>query len=87
MRIVRNIYFWLILGSIAFIAFSAFTSSFHPSQKEIEACEADDSETADMYEHSRSCEPLPPFASGFICCGYRGWRLVCTLCPDAPSGA
>jgi hypothetical protein len=57
MRVIRNIYFWLILGSIAFIGFMSWVSSVHVSQKEWDA----------MVEEHDGRDPgrIGPFGMGF----------------------
>jgi hypothetical protein len=66
MKIVRNLYFWMVLGSLAFIGFSAWVSSIHVSREDIKARQAEDDESGDIYEHSHASEPMPPFLVGFV---------------------
>lgn len=58
MRLIRNAYFWLVLGSILFIGFMSWVSSVHVSQKEWDA----------MVEEHDGHDPgrIGPFGMGFL---------------------
>jgi threonine/homoserine/homoserine lactone efflux protein len=56
MRVVKSLYFWLVLGTAAFIAFAAWSSSGHVSQRDQEAREED----------GGSSDRMPSFAAGFV---------------------
>jgi hypothetical protein len=86
MRVIKNLYFWLMLGSIAFIALSAWASSKHVSREDIEARQAEDCESGDIYEHSHSSEPLPPFAAGFVTAVIVGGFWFCVYHQMQPPG-
>jgi FtsH-binding integral membrane protein len=55
MRLVKSLYFWLVLGTVAFISFAAWSSSVHVSQRDREAREED----------GGASDRIPPFAAGF----------------------
>jgi hypothetical protein len=55
MRVIRNLYFWLILGTVVFVGAMAWSSSTHVSRQDREARE----------EEGESSDRLPPFAAGF----------------------
>jgi hypothetical protein len=55
MRLVKSLYFWLVLGTVVFIAFAAWSSSIHVSQHDRKARE----------EEGESSDRMSPFAAGF----------------------
>ncbi|MBB5329448.1 hypothetical protein HDF14_003066 [Edaphobacter lichenicola] len=55
MRLIKSLYFWLVLGTVAFVAFAAWSSSVQVSQHDRESRE----------EEGESSDRVPPFAAGF----------------------
>ena len=62
MRLVRNVYFWLVLGTIAFIGGMAWSSSSweHMSRKDR------DEARADREAEDKDPEPITGFGAGFM---------------------
>lgn len=56
MKLIRNVYFWLFLGSIAFIGFMCWASSGHMSQKDWDAV---------VEKYGEDPVRLGPFGMGF----------------------
>jgi hypothetical protein len=71
MKLIRSAYFWLFLGSIAFIAFMDWTSSIHVTQKEWDAMAAERGEDS-------SPPRFGPFWDGFAtaCIIAGAWAVV-----------
>jgi hypothetical protein len=61
MKILRNAYFWLFLGSILFIGLMDWASSFHISQRNADEIAAERDEPAPAV--------ISPFWEGFVTAG------------------
>jgi hypothetical protein len=61
MRVLKNLQFWYALGTVLFIGFSAFGPRHHHTQREIEACEAENSYS----DYQRSCTDSDEWFIGF----------------------
>jgi hypothetical protein len=79
MKLIRNVYFWLFLGSIAFIGFSYWASLGHVSQKDWDAM-------VDKYGDNPM--RLGPFGMGFITACLVGgfWSIVYLTQNPKPRG-
>jgi hypothetical protein len=80
MRVIRNIYFWLILGSIAFIVLMNWSASKHISQKHLNEIAAERDEVAPV--------AIGPFGMGFVtaCIIGGAWVVVYRQKHPKPSG-
>lgn len=79
MKLIRNVYFWLFLGSIAFIGFSCWVSSIHVSQKEWDAM---------VEKYGDDPVRIGPFGMGFLTACIVGgfWLRVYVVENPRPTG-
>jgi hypothetical protein len=61
MRIIRNLYFWLVLGTVVFVGFMDWSSSVRISRRDREDIQAERE-----LEGEDSTEPLSGFGAGFV---------------------
>ena len=79
MKLIRSVYFWMFLGSVAFIGFMCWGSSSHMSQKEWDAM---------VEEYGDDPARIGPFGIGFVTACIVGgfWLRVYVVGNPRPTG-
>jgi len=85
-RVLKNIYFWWVLGTVAFIWASAAHSGHHFTRQEVEDCEVDNNLSTSDYP--RDCTPPSGFERGFMTAVVAGgfWVAVALLAKERARG-
>jgi len=81
MRVIRNVYLWMVLGSLAFVWLMGRSSSVHLTKQEAQEMREE------REDEGKDPDGMPPFAMGFATACILGgfWYAVYASTPKPPA--